>query len=114
MPPVPFAWPAEKKSSGPHTLFRLTVRSETESATTESVATDTAESPQTILLGISIIAFVSGLIILGVTIWFVMRFFRRRAQEERLAKRGAAFLPVRGLVKESGSMVENNEKSLPE
>lgn len=113
MPPVLFAWPVEKKSSSSHTLFRLTIRSETGGATTESIAADTTESSQTTLLGISIIAFVSGLIVLAVAIWFVIRFFRRRAQEERIANRGAAFLSVRGLVKESDTTVEKGEKGLP-
>lgn len=113
MPPVLFAWPVEKNSSRAHTLFRLTIRSETDNATTESIAADTTESSQTTLLGISIIAFVSGLIVLGVAVWFVIRFFRRRAQKERIANRGAAFLSVRGLVKESDSMVEKSGKGLP-
>ena len=106
MPSVLLAWRIEENSSRPHTLFRWTERSET--GTTKSVATNTTESPQMTLLEKGIVASVSGLILLGITIWVVIRFLRRKAQGER-----AAFLLTRGL-RESGGMVQNCEKGLSE
>lgn len=106
MPSVLLAWRIEENSSRPHTLFRWTERSET--GTTKGVATNTTESPQITLLEKSIIASVSGLILLSITIWVVIRFLRRKAQGEM-----AAFLSTRGL-RESGGMVQNREKRLSE
>ena len=100
MPSVHLAWRIEENSSKPHSLFRWTERSETETTT---------ESPQMTLLEKSVVAPVSGLILLGITIWVVIRFLRRKAQGEK-----AAFLSTRGLAMERGSIVQNREKKLSE
>ncbi|TFK40285.1 hypothetical protein BDQ12DRAFT_490822 [Crucibulum laeve] len=49
---------------------------------------------------------VVGAIVLGVAIWLALRFHRKRAAAKREETRGAAFLSVRGLVKE-GEKDEN-------
>lgn len=48
-----------------------------------------------------------GAIVLGLVVWFGLRFHRKRAATKREEARGAAFLSVRGLVKETG---EESEK----
>lgn len=55
---------------------------------------------------IAIIGFiVAGLLLLAVGIWFLVSFIRKRAQKKREAERGAAFLTVKGVVKESMSSI---------
>ena len=103
MPPVLFAWPIENNSLRPLSLFRWTERT-----TPESVVTNTAEFPPTTLLGIGIIASVSGLIVLGITTWLVIGFLRRRTQDERAAP------PPMRVFKESEGMVQNRETRLSE
>ena len=103
MPPVLFAWPIENNSSRPLSLFHWTERT-----TSESVVTNTTEVPQTTLLGIGIIASVSGLILLGIATWLVIGFLRRRTQDER------AVSPPMRVLKESEGMVQNRETRLSE
>ncbi|RDB25827.1 hypothetical protein Hypma_006477 [Hypsizygus marmoreus] len=50
-----------------------------------------------------------GAILLGLSIWILIRFQRKRAAAKREENRGAAFLSVRGLVKE-GEATQGNEK----
>ena len=56
---------------------------------------------------------VVGLTIMGLFIWFGIRIFRNRSKAKRDDVRGAAFLSVRGLVKE-GDEQKTTEKELPE
>lgn len=53
---------------------------------------------------------VAGLFLLGATAWLTIRFLRKRAQRKEEDKRGAAFLNIRGLIREDG---EKNGDSLP-
>jgi LPXTG-motif cell wall-anchored protein len=54
---------------------------------------------------------VAGVVLLGAVGWLTVRFLRKRAQLRDGDKRGAAFLNVRGLVKEDGE--KNGDEYLP-
>lgn len=59
-----------------------------------------------------IIGFViAGVSILGATAWLAIRFIRRRARRSDEENRGAAFLNVRGLVREIGE--KDQDDALP-
>lgn len=52
-------------------------------------------------LGIYVAGFtVAGVIVLGLAVWFGIRIYRRRSAIKREDERGAAFLSVRGVVKD--------------
>lgn len=55
---------------------------------------------------------VAGLVFIGAVAWLTVRFLRKRAQRNAEDKRGAAFLNVRGLIREDGE--KNGEDTLPE
>ena len=62
--------------------------------------------------GLYIAGFViAGLIILGVVVCLTIRFLRQRARNNAEDNRGAAFLNVRGLVREDGE--KEKEDALP-
>jgi len=48
---------------------------------------------------------VAGVVLIAAAAWLVIRFLRKRAQRNSEDKRGAAFLNVRGLVREDGEKI---------
>lgn len=62
-------------------------------------STETAEtlSSPTILAGI----IVAAVIFLGIAVWLGLRVYRKRARNRREAKMGAAFLSVKGIVRDN-------------
>lgn len=61
---------------------------------------------------IVIVGFVvAGVIVLLVAGWLGLRWYRKRAARKRDNARGAAFLSVRGLVKDDGSSPSDPEKA---
>lgn len=61
---------------------------------------------------IYIVGFViAGVILTGAAAWFAVRFMRKRAQRNGEDSRGAAFLNVRGLVREDGE--KNGDDAVP-
>lgn len=62
--------------------------------------------PTTVIVGFVI----AGVLVLIVGAWIGVRRYRKRAANKRDNARGAAFLSVRGLVKEDGS-ASDSEKS---
>lgn len=54
---------------------------------------------------------IAGVIGLGAAAWLTIRFLRQRARRSDEDNRGAAFLNVRGLVKEAGE--KGQDESLP-
>lgn len=45
---------------------------------------------------------VAGVVVLGLTVWLLAHFIRKRSATKREESRGAAFLSVRGIVSERG------------
>lgn len=73
--------------------------------------TSSAMSPSSSLGSIYIAGFVTaGVIILGIAFWLAFRAYTKRARAKRDEDRGAAFLSVRGLVKEG----DEEKEPLPE
>jgi len=57
--------------------------------------------------GLYIAGFVvAGVLIMGAVAWLTIRFLRRRARRDDEDNRGAAFLNVRGLVRDDGEKGE--------
>jgi len=69
-----------------------------------TTAHDSTSSPRLIYAGVFLIVVA----LVGLATWIGVRTFRKRAQAKREDAQGAAFLSVRGLVKE-----EKTEKSDP-
>lgn len=62
--------------------------------------------------GLYIAGFViAGVVLLGAAIWLTIRFLKKRAQRNSEDNRGAAFLNVRGLVREDGE--KDKDEALP-
>lgn len=54
---------------------------------------------------------VAGVVLMGAAAWLTIRFLRKRAQRDAEDNRGAAFLNVRGLIKEDDE--KNGDEPLP-
>lgn len=46
------------------------------------------------------------LIVLGVAVWLIVRMIRKKSQQKREDERGAAFLTVRGIVRDDGAPID--------